>query len=263
MNAIIGCATGYSFEQIQPFMLSAQRWCPQNKVVIFTDQSDAYEGIAAHNAHIMPVSLKWPWMPDYIQRENHLGGLRFDPNIHIVCSRFAMFFAYMMAHGNEYDQVLITDVRDVLFAGDPFAFGWDRTRCNLIRECEEMTVGKCPYNSQGVGALSGQLLEEIKDLPIICSGVMIGEVGPLTNFLREMCKMFSYAPCDRMLTDQVITQAIAHQKPDMVRQWASMETPVFHAGYFKPIPPDWAGRALIHQLDRFPALYARAKELLA
>lgn len=263
MNAIIGCATGYKFEQIQPFMLSAQRWCPQNKVVIFTDQSDAYEGIAAHNAHILPVSLKWPWMPYYIQRENYLGGLRFDPNIHIVCSRFAMFFAYLMAHRHEYDQVLITDVRDVLFAGDPFAFDWDKTRCNLIRECEEMTVGKCPYNSQGVGALDGNLLQELKDSQIICSGVMVGTVGPLVNFLRAMCRMFQTAPCDRMLTDQVITQAIAHRQPNLVKVWGSLDTPVFHAGYFKTTMPDYSGKALLHQLDRFPARYEQEKERLA
>lgn len=92
---------------------------------------------------------------------------------HCQSARFFYFRAYLDAHP-EYDRVLITDVRDVLFQADPFAQDLEEG-LTLFEEFPGTPLDRQKDNAYWIEALYGpDAVQQLSGMPVLCIGVMLG-----------------------------------------------------------------------------------------
>jgi len=106
--------------------------------------------------------------------------------------RYKMFERYLAEPaqaGIKY--VLITDVRDVVVQGNPFAAVRARWPGKLLftSEDERLSLGTCPFNSRWLKHLFGpSVVAQLGPHAVSCSGVTLGAVDVLRHYLRGMSK---------------------------------------------------------------------------
>jgi hypothetical protein len=75
----------------------------------------------------------------------------------------------------------------VIFQRAPFDFPDLSTGISCFLEEESRPIGQCPWNSAWILHCYGkQALNEMKDLPIFCSGTVMGDRDGLLAYLRAM-----------------------------------------------------------------------------
>ena len=101
-NLVMGSASGFDWKTLEPFVTSFARHVKTAELVLFVKNISDFT----------------------LERIKRCGGrVKFEPFEHtnfIGIERFKNFKRYIDAHGDEYDQIFITDTRDVIFQGDIF-----------------------------------------------------------------------------------------------------------------------------------------------
>jgi hypothetical protein len=200
MNAIITAATGYSDADLQPFLASVDRACPQAKVFLIVYKLD--------RVRVEKLRDKYPFIePVYVPHKLNRGGRVYRwiarhfieddyatcgslwktvgrYSLHIMLERFFLALELVQAHRDSFNNVLLTDSRDVVFQQDPFG----RIGHNLVSGLEEKTIGDCSLNSDWIRHLYGTNVHAcMSDCRIVCAGVTIGPIAEVEKYLLEMC----------------------------------------------------------------------------
>ena len=102
-------------------------------------------------------------------------------------ARYRIFHAYLSAHASRFSHVLVSDIRDVYFQGDPFGFdGLARTGLYIAQEALHNTIGSCPINSRYLDPYEGNVPPELLRRPITCPGTTLGSTGLMMKYLQRM-----------------------------------------------------------------------------
>src|SRR5262245_58275492 len=158
MNAIITAATGYGHADLQPFLVSVGRACPQAKVFLIVYERDRVliERMQGKYPFIEPVYVPhkfnrggkvYRWIARHFIKDDYatcgtIWSLVGRYSLHIMLERFFLALELVQAHRDSFDSVLLTDSRDVVFQKDPFS----QIGQNLISGLEEKTIGDCSIN---------------------------------------------------------------------------------------------------------------------
>lgn len=106
---------------------------------------------------------------------------------HCLSARFVYFRSYLRRHA-EYDTVLISDVRDVVFQTNPFAAP-SKTGLHVFEEYGGVPLGEQQNNASWIRNLYGpETLAELAHYPIICAGVLLAERQVLLDVLDLLCR---------------------------------------------------------------------------
>jgi hypothetical protein len=98
--------------------------------------------------------------------------------------RYAHYLEYLRHH-TEFTQVMISDLRDVIFQRDPFAA--PVASLEVFLEEPEMTFGVDGFNRRWISDLYGESgVSELGDRIVSCSGVTFGTRDLMTGYLRVM-----------------------------------------------------------------------------
>ncbi len=142
----------------------------------------------------------------------HATLLPFTPGAQSVnVERYRHYRAWLAAHP-DVDGVLLTDVRDVVFQGDPFARPLE---ASLVLPLEDplMTLGSETNNAEWLRSLYGvERWAELSDLPIACSGTVLGTRSGVQRYLDSMIAELSAHATDGQLAglDQGAHNALLH-----------------------------------------------------
>lgn len=124
-----------------------------------------------------------------------------------VTDRWKNFLEYLEQHGNDYEQVFITDTRDVIFQGDVFEslkkhssyLGYVTEGANIDTNGWNYKKLFQSFNDEKVDGLIGK--------PVICCGTVIGTTNEMKIFLHTMLK---YLPGAKVGYDQATQQYITY-----------------------------------------------------
>lgn len=171
----------------------------------------------------------------------------------------------------EYSQIMLTDVRDVVFQSDPFAWMEDKKGVFCFEEVPGRTIGECNSNSRMVREVFGhQGVDKLRNSQISCSGVTFGTRLELLKYLERFLDLSLAADSLRSCSgsDQGVHNWIVHVEklPDL--ELIDNEGPVFTMGCVakEHIRFNTAGEvvnkqgdaySVLHQYDRFPELAKR------
>lgn len=203
MNLIITAATGYQAKQLFPFLDSIHKNCRNTKVVIIIYEKDAqtrsilkerypfveFINFSSRNKFIVKffrIINNQLEVRSYLSDNRSIKALQYN-FLHIALKRYFIALDVVRNHKNSVANVLLADSRDVLLQADPFELVKDEVVSGL--ESERMTIGKCATNSNWIKQIYGKEgLSKLENQRIICSGVSLGSVDKIEEYLVEMCR---------------------------------------------------------------------------
>ncbi len=136
-----------------------------------------------HNVFLIPGWRPWRWLLKMIPSrvvKRSIAKRVFS----IMCARFAHFHAYLSDNRGKYDQVMISDARDVCFQGPPFEnLGARPVVTFLENQMISESKGNLVWLVQTYGdRLPPALLQK----PIACAGVTLGSTDGVLDYLTQM-----------------------------------------------------------------------------
>jgi hypothetical protein len=207
-NAIITAATGYTEADLQVFLRSVERNCRNTKVflIVYKRDRETIASLRSKYQFLEFVSIRKKVMPrgkylgritrqllnpifSYLSTKdhssiNHLSKALGMYPLYISIERYFIALQLVRAYGNSFSNILLTDSRDVVIQSDPFSLIDEK----LVSGLEERTIGSCPWNSSWIKKVYGEdVLSQMLDRRIVCSGVTLGPTKEVENYLSEIC----------------------------------------------------------------------------
>jgi hypothetical protein len=219
-NVVLGCATDYSPEQVRPFLstLRGAGYRGEVALVIYDEQSEWLQALAGeYSVTLLSVPRHPQWLPKGLGRRlQNRGRMRLlhrslqavlpvflrcrailplmrahlHPFFHIACGRYFIYGSWLRERRHHIDNVLLTDVRDVFFQGDPFAY----LDCAGLRCFMEPAVnlGDEPINTEWMAVTYGRdSCMLYRGRQISCSGTTMGDASSILKYLDTMCVALS------------------------------------------------------------------------
>lgn len=290
-TAILGAASGYHPELVEPFVSSLVKIHYEGNIVLFinADQVHLYTTYFQKYHHLVNIKLvpviigafknKQKVSKIYrsiIKRVASILAVDFFPHLkskflHLTSyphvARFFEYRNYLIEH-SVYSHVLLTDVRDVVFQADPFeglAQG-----IHIGMENRNVTISQDKYNKSWIlDAYGSSSYENLKNKHISCSGVTIGDYDSLLQYINQMIVEFMKQPYTKMsdrIYDQAMHNKLVHfnEIPD-IHVCYPLESRIATLGLmpYEDFKFNQQGQllnidstivAIVHQYDRHPTL---------
>jgi len=174
---VLGAAVGFDVAQVRVFV----------------------ESLRAHYAGDVLLLIRWPGLR--VARYLNSRGVNvirmfqtrsFTRSVH--ARRYAIYLDYLRARLARYDQVMMSDVRDVVFQRNPFD-GIASPKCHFYLESAGRTIGEDPTNARWVrGCFSAAEAERLAACRISCSGITIGGTAAIVAYLEQMVARIRVVP---------------------------------------------------------------------
>ncbi|CAN5352111.1 lipooligosaccharide outer core biosynthesis glycosyltransferase GtrOC6 [soil metagenome] len=245
-DLVLGYATGYDAAMIAPFVRSLREYFDGPVALVVDDRPDVVALLAEHGIEAVHPEHAQGWEP------------------HPVMARFAAYSRLLERYPNAVD-VLLTDVRDVVFQAEPF--GPPPRRLEVFVEYEGKMLGDHAFNMKYLSALVGdEMAATLADKPCICVGTVMGPRDEIVRFCRTVL-MLAAIPRSEIGgcfgADQAACNIAVHMglvkaeiQPNFGRIATIGMTPgdtlSFRDG--RVINPDGGFSAIVHQHDRHPHL---------
>jgi hypothetical protein len=188
---VIGVATGYPAAALRPFVLSLREHYA-GPVHLFVDETDEIAALlASHAIDWSPITAG---------------------NTHPVIHRFSLYRDLIEGVGPGA-RIMLTDVADVIFQGDPFAFSV-KSPVVCVLEDASMSIGTCPWNREWMATHFGQnMLKRLSAHRISCVGTLLGGRAGLIDYLTQFCLLAGSLPVDGVYgLDTAIHNVLLHHR---------------------------------------------------
>ena len=295
-NLVMGLVKGYSFEQLRPFVASLRETGYDGDICLFHADTDErtltalreygvelvpfkYEPLNLLSKRVYPYAIMNRLLK--LPRANELfadlvglaastrGG---DRNVkryriaarflNVYCIRFPLYYIHLARSAGKYANVLISDVRDVIFQRDPFDFDLGDEVCCFLED-ERDRIRDCRYNTNWLKLGFGPgAVEEVGDNLVSCSGVTLGSYRAMMHYLEVMNEHLLRLKSHPNGMDQGVHNYVLYKRRlKDVRLFANGRGPVLTMGKTTDLPTrfDEQGRVLndddtvpgvLHQYDR-------------
>lgn len=286
MNAsVISAAFWYKPEQLRAFLRSAKEHIPFARIILLCERHDKSFARAvrqlnpATEIHVPADSLlrRILWRATgqsarFGERISRLQTALHRPAgpwfhalfLHIALARYV--YALSLLRKDSSDFALVSDSRDVVFQSNPFeGIG----ECLVTGE-EPISIGACPINSGWMRTVYGQpMLDQLAAWPVLCSGVTLGPLPILRQYLSAMvAEMMRLAPqlyftagYDQAIHNKLLRLAAPAPlriSPNGLRHIATLHYSKLDEFQFDPeaglLTRDGHPVSIVHQYERDPAM---------
>jgi hypothetical protein len=216
--------------------------------------------IRQYDVEVVPYRAAFPFVTD-----PHRDAPSSLPEpIHVFNYRHYLSYDYLLKHGRRFANVLITDVKDVVFQRDPFGYRLS-DHIHVAMENPDIPLGACPWTSRWVVAgYSPEMLERLKDNELSCAGTTLAPVPLMLRYLELMLTEIVAMKDAYESADQAAHNLLLHEgKLDPVRKLRNFEGPILTVGTepryqldenHELVNRDGSVIAVVHQYDRHPDL---------
>lgn len=282
----MGLLSRISLEKARPFFLSLEKAGYKGDICLFVSELDAATQafLRARQINLIPfrkayLKPKWARLASLAKvflrrwqcaRLDEQFGLAF---MHPHCARHVYCHAYLTECGAGYDQVMLADIRDILFQNDPFAFDIPEG-LSVFMEDASQTIGTCPFTSSWIRHGFGRaVLKELWNERIFCSGAIFGTPMAMRDYFAQVLQLYYMRKTGRTIDQGTHNYILYKQPPPKVHRFENDDGPVLTMGYIDPASLHFNGRGLLvnsagrafntlHQYDRHPELAQRLLKLL-
>ena len=262
-NLILGIVDNYHFYEISHFLMTLRQAGFAGHACLFAGPGISRRTrarIERFGVELIPYREQFPFIAS-----PHPDNLTALPSpIHIYNYRHFLYYDYLLKHGGRFANVLLTDVKDVVFQKDPFDFAIG-DRLHVAMENIEIPIGDCPWTAPWILAgYDPQVLEQVEKEPMSCAGTSLGPVPAVQRYLRamlgEIVRMKDPVEC----ADQAAHNVLLHRGAfEPVERLNNFEGPVLTVGsepryqfddHQRLVNRDGSVIAVVHQYDRHPEL---------
>lgn len=262
-DLILGAVDNYTFHEISPFVLSLRQTRFAGHLCLFAGPrigGATIRKLERLGVEVLRYRDQFPFVA-----EPHPRNVKALPEpIHVCNSRYFLYYDYLLKRGSEYRNVLITDVRDVVFQADPFAQKIG-TAIHVAMENPDIPIGDCQWTAPWIVAAYGEeALERLKSAPMSCSGTTMGPVSAMKRYLKAMLEQIARMKSADAYLDQAAHNRLLHDgKLEPVRRLENFRGPILTVGS-EPryrlndrgavVNRDGSVIAVVHQYDRHDEL---------
>jgi len=247
---ILGAAIGYRPKQVRVFAESLRASGFKGEVMIL-------------------IGIQQFWLRNFLRRYGvqtqslwHKRSFFRPP----TARRYQRYYEYLVARRDEFDHVMIADVRDVVFQSHPFA-GMADDKCHYFLERNGVNLAGHAMNWRWLTGLYGAKADVVAHRPISCSGITLGPTDAMLRYLGRMAAEIDKTHWRIYRTighgyDQGIHNLLIHTDPELA---GVLEENNNHVATMQLEPRqayklDDSGRIrtddrvipICHQYDRFP-----------
>lgn len=198
-NLILGLAINYGITEVKNFVISLRKFNHVDDVVLFVGRNCSTE------------------FKKFLESNNVKTCTYETFNCSDTRMNNARFFRYLeFLNDSEYNKILITDVRDVVFQGDPFN-DLPEDFLYLFKEDPGIKIGDCEYNSFWMEcAYQKNIATLVQDKNILCAGTILGSKNKILDLLIRitddllLIKKSNYQNYQSVNIDQAILNKIAY-----------------------------------------------------
>lgn len=250
-RAVLGYATRYGPAELEPFIRSLRAHFSGAVVLTVDDRADVRALLDHYGVIAADPKPAGSWAP------------------HPVMQRFAAYDAWLTERPWVRD-VLITDVRDVVFQGDPFAT--PAARLEVYAEGDGASLADHRFNRKHLKALFGRALtDRLADCPCICVGTVFGPGADVARLCRTMLMLAAIPRSEvggAFGADQAACNLAVHLglvDADIRPNYDRVATIGDRAGLTCGrdgliVNPNGSISPIVHQYDRHPDLADRMRE---
>ena len=246
-DLVLGLCSNYTLRQVEPFLATLRPHVGPAHICLFASEMDLPFYHAAEDLGIAVRNAR-----PYLGR-----GVR--PEV----ARYMIYDDYFGISVQRFRKILLTDLRDVVFQSDPFA---EPLGADVSFAAEDYKIGPCPWNSNWLRLAYGdEVLAELADCQISCSGTTIGTADGIVRYLRTIRQEIETRPCAR--TTFGIDQGIHNYIVWKIRPTYGQLDPanrIVKTLYYTPtervqvtdgrITVDGRAAPIVHQYDTHPDL---------
>ncbi len=247
-DLVAGYATGYDAAQIAPFVRSLRAVFDGAVALVVDPRPDVLALLDEHDVDAVHAEAASGWEP------------------HPVVARFAHYARLLQRYPNAVD-VLLTDVRDVVFQAEPF--DPPPRRLEVFVEFEGGRLGEHAFNMKYLSAMVGEELAlTLADKHCICVGTVMGPRDEIDRFCRTVLMLAAIPRSEiggAFGVDQAACNLAVHMglvKAEVRPNFGRVATLGMSPGTGLSvndgliINPDGGVSAIVHQHDRHPHLDA-------
>lgn len=205
-DLIIGGASNYTWDDLKYWVNSIKRSGFQGDTVLVATNISK-ETIEKLTSEGVILELYGQLQEDGSIKAHHNGA----PHV----ERFFYIWNFMNKHSKNYDFVIATDTRDVIFQSNPTVWLDEMIFVGLhsiVTAAEGMKYQDEPWNNQNLMQAFGPFFhQEYKDMTIHNVGVLAGEI----EYVRDLFLMIFQLSVNRPIpiVDQVVFNVLMQQKP--------------------------------------------------
>ncbi len=267
-NLIIGLAANYNWAVLRNFVCSLRQTDYKDEVILFVSpdiDQPTRDSLARHSVKFIEVDSSSPYLnglpPDVYKDPTFLSKL--PPSVY----RILVFYNFLMEKGSDYNYILLTDVRDVVFQKDPFAFAICNKMC-FFMESRSLLLKDSDWNALWIVATFGvKVLYDKGDNLISCIGTVIGPMPRMIAYLALLVKYLKDVQVFMMfgIEQAAHNYVILNKEVDDFLVFYTEDGPIATLSSYKEIQQDENGYYLnsnndlanvVHQYDRHPSLKA-------
>ena len=240
-DVILATADGYEWTALEPFVETLRATSFDGDLVVFAATMDEatlgrlYDAgvevvrprrsrlerlIAPFQSHHPRIASRLRWSPargligaagahtlDRQRTSAHAASVLASPDV----ARYFWYREFLRMRGARYRNAMLSDARDVIFRGDPFGFEVGDA-VHFFLESGDVRIGDSAYNRSWLEVAYGsEVLEELYNRPISCSGVTIGPVDGVRAYLEAMVDELSRLPRHVNGIDQGVHNLVVHR----------------------------------------------------
>ncbi len=250
-NLILGLWSRHAFPPLEPFVASLRNTAFDGDVCIFVDDTPT-ETVTLLQSHGFIVERAAPTSPAWMTP---------------LSGRFFSYLEFLAAHGAQYDTVMLTDLRDVVFQSDPFE---QPLPAEIVFAQERTRLGDSALNRAWVVQAYGEAVaENMRDCLVSCAGTTFGTTRGILQYLVAMTRELASRTTPIVGgIDQGIHNYVVHMHP-LPNAWLDTTDSLVATMHFVPeasvrcdeqgIRIDGRLVPVLHQWDRNPTTGAYVK----
>ncbi len=211
-DLVIGAVRGYTFDQLSPFVISLKRTSFKGDLVLLWNQlsPETLAALQQHGVKLVHFPYRgsgalnswgrfWPWLRPLLRAPvgNAARKLVYKKILNLAFVRYLHALDFLESHAGTYGNILLTDVRDVIFQDNPFASPLPGEIVAFL-ESSNMVFGSEPMNDGWILENYGpEMAAKLRGKRISCCGTVMGtEAGMiryLNRFMAEIAHLKSVA----------------------------------------------------------------------
>lgn len=256
---VMGLAAHYGAAELAPFVLSLRQSGYTGDIALLTYgcSTETAEFLRAHRVRMVPFT--------------GLAAMPMSMNSARMFRYLDWFIELFLNAPAEidYGRVLLTDIRDVVFQGDPFARA-PAGRVLFFLESNR-TIGDCAINGDWMTRAYGPAVtRELADQPVSCAGTVMGTPDGLLEYLAHMVRDIIAVPpqhrfsgVDQAIHNHILARGLIDGAVAVANCGAVMTVPSTSPTGLRLLEnglisnPDGSISEIVHQYDRDIAVNAK------
>ena len=263
-NLVLGIVNNYSFYQISRFVLTLAQSDFDGHLCLFAGPSISNataRRLRSHGVEVIRYRTAFP----FIDSPHPEGPSSLPARIHLYNYRHFLYFDYLLKHRGEFQNVLLTDVKDVVFQKDPFDFPME-DRLYVAMESPHILIGDCGSTPRwNVAGYGEAMLEHLRNERMSCAGTTLGPTARIEHYLRSLLAQINMMQDAYACADQAAHNLLLHSgKLEPTKRVDNFAGPMLTVGTerdyalnerFELVNKDGTVINIVHQYDRHPELH--------